>query len=380
MTTKLEARSFGTDPLAEARAMIGQEFRVELWNHEATRDTIRHYAWGIGDDNPLWCDPDYAAATRWGGVIAPPTFPYAIFDAVVAPGLPDIQWIYSGTDWQFHEPIRRGDAFTVRATLEDAREVGGSVVSRMLVQTGRVDYVNQHGRTVATALSHCFRIPRQSAEGGLKYDPRPEPVHTAVELAEIEKAALQEYRRGADRLDLAALRLGDAIPDILRGPLNRLDMTCYYAGAVGTSGYKSTKLKWIYSHHARTAPEKLPNIYDASYYSAAVSPSIGHQDSSVAQSEIGMPGPYDNGPQRIGMMASAVTNWMGDDARMTELSVRLKRPVIFGDVSRFGGRIVAIEPAGGGGGTVRLELVATNQLNEVTARGTATVVVPAEGA
>ena len=33
---------------------IGQT--LEPWCHEATRDNIRHYAHGIGDDNPLWCD------------------------------------------------------------------------------------------------------------------------------------------------------------------------------------------------------------------------------------------------------------------------------------------------------------------------------------
>src|SRR3546814_20367924 len=37
---------------------------VEPWNYEATRDGIRHYAHGIGDDNPLWCDPTYAAKTK----------------------------------------------------------------------------------------------------------------------------------------------------------------------------------------------------------------------------------------------------------------------------------------------------------------------------
>ena len=37
------------------------ENTAEPWCHEATRDNIRHYAHGIGDDNPLWCDPDYAA-------------------------------------------------------------------------------------------------------------------------------------------------------------------------------------------------------------------------------------------------------------------------------------------------------------------------------
>ena len=48
------------------RRLIGVEITdtVEPWCYEATRDNIRHYAHGIGDDNPLWCDPAYAAATR----------------------------------------------------------------------------------------------------------------------------------------------------------------------------------------------------------------------------------------------------------------------------------------------------------------------------
>ena len=50
---------------------------LEPWCHEATRDNIRHYAHGIGDDNPLWCDPDYAARTRYGGIVAQPSFLFA---------------------------------------------------------------------------------------------------------------------------------------------------------------------------------------------------------------------------------------------------------------------------------------------------------------
>ena len=37
-----------------------------------TADVFRHVAEAYGDDNPLWCDPGYGAATRWRGPIAPP--------------------------------------------------------------------------------------------------------------------------------------------------------------------------------------------------------------------------------------------------------------------------------------------------------------------
>ncbi|MCP5042569.1 MAG: MaoC family dehydratase, partial [bacterium] len=62
--------------LDSLRERIGEpiEDTLEPWCHEATRDAIRHYAHGIGDDNPLWCDPEYAAATPHGGIVALPSF------------------------------------------------------------------------------------------------------------------------------------------------------------------------------------------------------------------------------------------------------------------------------------------------------------------
>ncbi|KAG1249394.1 hypothetical protein G6F68_013359 [Rhizopus microsporus] len=77
-TTKTE-RSFPKiteSGLDELRARIGVKIgaTAEPWCYEATRDNIRHYAHGIGDDNPLWSDPEYAAKTQHGGIIALPSF------------------------------------------------------------------------------------------------------------------------------------------------------------------------------------------------------------------------------------------------------------------------------------------------------------------
>src|SRR3546814_7226403 len=42
-------------------------------NYEVTWDGSRHFAFGYGDDNHLWCDRHYGATTSWGGLIALPT-------------------------------------------------------------------------------------------------------------------------------------------------------------------------------------------------------------------------------------------------------------------------------------------------------------------
>src|SRR5260221_4079440 len=82
---------------------------AEPWCHEATRDNIRHYAHDIGDDNPLWCDPSYAKNTKFGDVIALPSFLFAT-DRIISGhvcGLPGVHAIRSGADWKWHKPVLR---------------------------------------------------------------------------------------------------------------------------------------------------------------------------------------------------------------------------------------------------------------------------------
>ena len=70
-----------------------------------------------------------------------------------------------------------------------------------------------------------------------------------------------------------------------------------------------------------------------------------------------------------------LTNWMGDDGFVRKLSVSLRRPNIFGDVSWCRGRVVdkRVEE---GVHLVDLELAVVNQLDETTATGTAVVALP----
>lgn len=365
-----------TAQVAAVEALTGRPIRVEPYNREAGLDVIRHYAYGLGDDNPLYCDIDYAAQSAYGTVVAPPTFLYSVFDGAIGAGLPGIQPIYSGTEWTFFRTVRRGDLIEPTAVFGPVTHYSGRHASQFLIQTADTTYTVD-GTVVATAQAGTFRVPRRSATGGLAYEPRPEYRYSDAELAAIRTAALTEYRRGADPLNVSDVSVGDPVPTVVKGPIDRITMTAYYAGCIGSPGYKACEMAWKYRDRATSDPSLLPDNYDPSYFAEQVLPSLGHQDADVA-SEIGMPGAYDNGPQRCGWFAHAVTNWMGDAALLHKLTIRLRRPDIFGDTLWIGGEVTSVRRAGEFG-VVDLALRGVNQLGEETANATATVVTHPDG-
>lgn len=77
-TAAVEGRITDAD-IERARAQIGIAVyqRDEPWNRLPNADAITHFAFGCGDDNPLFYDHSYGEHTRWHGQIAPPTFPIA---------------------------------------------------------------------------------------------------------------------------------------------------------------------------------------------------------------------------------------------------------------------------------------------------------------
>ena len=84
ITRKLATARFTDEMLANMRALIGTELRTAgaINNEFADRMAILRFCEGIGDDNPLWTDPDYAAKSQYGGLIAPPSFIFACLASV----------------------------------------------------------------------------------------------------------------------------------------------------------------------------------------------------------------------------------------------------------------------------------------------------------
>jgi acyl dehydratase len=360
-----------TDALIEeARSFEGTRLRIEQWNHEATLDTIRHYAWGIGDDNPLFCDEDYAASGRHGTIVAPPSFLHSVYSGDIGIGLAGLQPVHAGYHWKYFDWIRRGDRLRVDARVGPIKVLTGRYAERLLIQTTISD-IYRGEEIVARLEGRTFRLPRAAERGGLRYEARPETTWTPDELEAIRIEAVAEARRGATPRLWADVADGEKLPKVVKGPIELLTMTSYYAGRAGSPGMKGVEMKWRYVTYAREDPSKLPTNYDPTFFDEAVQPSLGHQVTAVAH-EIGMPGAYANGGQRASWVSHAVTNWMGDNGDLVELDVRLRRPDIFGDVVRVGGTVVRkIQPD-----LVVIDLQSVNQFGEVTVTAEATVRLP----
>jgi acyl dehydratase len=127
----------------EQKKFIGIE--SEPITHEVERGAIRLFAQAIGDPNPLFNDEKVARKTRFGGMIAPPTYVRLLMPRemprVDIPNMPK-RLLDGGSEWEFYEPIRPGDRITVIARLADLRETEGRM-GTMVVRVTEVRYINQ---------------------------------------------------------------------------------------------------------------------------------------------------------------------------------------------------------------------------------------------
>ncbi|MGH9035216.1 MAG: MaoC family dehydratase [Acidimicrobiia bacterium] len=209
------------EALADLRSRIGQTFeRPAPHVTEVRRDSLRHWVMGLGDENPLWLDEDYAAGTRWEGIVAPGTFLYA-FDRVVSgyvAGLPGIHAMFAGTDWNWFVPLRLGDRITAEPVLKDLLELDSRFSGRSVKQTYEVAFTNQNGDLVCRADSWCIRTQRDVARRlAVREDVEPYQ-WSAEEIATIAKHYQAERPRGATPRWFEDVAVGDEVDTVLKGP------------------------------------------------------------------------------------------------------------------------------------------------------------------
>ena len=148
------APSFLTEEMR--RAAIGQKSAPRTMDVE--KGAIIKFAEAIGDENPVYNDEEAARASRYGGLIAPPTFLRSALSA--RPELPfDVPFervLDGGSDWEYFEPVRPGDRITAVSRIEDINERNGSI-GLMLIQTIVITYTNQFDQVVATQTNTSIR-------------------------------------------------------------------------------------------------------------------------------------------------------------------------------------------------------------------------------
>lgn len=349
------------------------ENTVEPWCYEATRDNIRHYAHGIGDDNPLWCDPEYAKTTKFGDVVALPSFLFAtnrIISGYVG-GLPGVHAMWSGADWTWHKPVLRNTEIRTEAYLKDLVEHDTRFAGRAVQQTYHVDFFDaETGDMLAEADSWCFRTDRDEArENGTKYtEARSKEirVYTQEELDEYTKHYASEVIRGAETRYWDDVAEGENLPTMVKGPMT---VTGFIAYAQGWGGLyiRANKLAW-------KLQQKHPGAGIKNRFGIPDCPERVHWEEEFAL-EVGAPGAYDYGPERNSWLTHQLTNWMGDDGFLRKASCQVRRHNPEGDIILINSKVTRkfIE---GDRHLVEIEQLAVQQDGELSAKGTAIVELP----
>ena len=125
---------------------------------EVEKGAIIKFAQAIGDDNPVFNDEIAARNTRYGGLIAPPTFLRSVI--VERPEytfeMPYDRLLDGGSEWEYFEPVRAGDRITAVSRITDMSERTGRM-GLMVMTTYVITYRNQFDQVVATQASTSIR-------------------------------------------------------------------------------------------------------------------------------------------------------------------------------------------------------------------------------
>lgn len=354
------------------RARIGISLRIDDCrnNEDATRFAILRFAEGIGDVNPLWTDPEHAAASPYGGIVAPPTWPYCCFSGTQF-GWPGLGAFHASTDLTFHRPVRLGDRITPECIYEgfDGPKPS-SFAGRAVTDHFRQPYLNQHGELVMElhkTVIHYERGEAKARAGGRTVE---DHRWSDEELAEIEAAVAAEAPRGAEPRFFEDVAVGDEIDLMTKGPVGLTDEIAFIASgaapiprisahAVSLQKYRSHP-KWAFRDPDTQALEPIYAV---------------HYNANAARA-MGVKRAYDVGVQRTCWQVHSLTHWMGDDAWLKRSSTSYRGFVYLGDVVRLGGRVTDTFVDADGDAIVKLETWATSQRGQNVMPGTAEVALP----
>jgi acyl dehydratase len=365
------------EAVGRLRSRMGKTFPIEYpYLRYVNQDSIAHVARSIGDTNPLYVDPDYAAKTRYGALVAPPAIFYACawgsWDLRRGQGLPGVHGLHSGDTWWYFRPVLAGDELHATKKLIRADPMEGRLAGKkMFIQADEISFYNQRDELVAIQHMPVIRAEREESKKRGKYTGIAKSRYTDEELAQIDAELEAEVPRGGEPRYWEKTEVGEPVDQVLKGPLTLPDMVTWLQG-IGSPHVRSGKY-WL--EYRKSSPKV-----------AVKDPVTGipqavervHWDDYMA-AEIGMPSAYDYGSQRGGYATYFATNWVGDEGWVAELDFQFRGMFFNGDVFRTSGEVVdKWRGAKTGTGYVKVTFKSVNNRGEDIMPGTIIAALPSE--
>jgi len=346
------------------------DYRQEYFNTQVTRDNIKHFVDGIGDINPLFRDRNYALKTKYGRLVAPPSFLETINYSQHPEGVPPgVGGFLSGFDWEYFKPVCEGDEYTAKVVYPfDVQLKPSRFAGQLVIVTEKGDLMGPEGDIAATYKSWViFMEGRKSRERGTSPALNEMPKYSKEEIDEIYRAQDREVPRGTDPRYWEDVNIGEELPPVVRGPYTLSEKFAWFVGKGNPPSCVSDRLfRLIAAKHDENKGSFDPglNIY--------IRPSMFDVKTLADR---GVPRIHDAGAQRNAWRNMVLTNWIGDDGFLWKSRAEVRGFNQEGDVTWCKAKVTD-KYVQDGRYCVNIDCWCENQRHEVTMPGGGTVILP----
>jgi acyl dehydratase len=310
--------------------------------HLVTEDFIKKYAFAIGDSNPLYYDAEYGKRSIHGSVVAPPIFQAAVVNAGCFPDKPEIPgWnaFYGGTENRVFKVIRPGDRFHVvnkYLGIEEKKQTDKPY--RLFTPRNQRTFYNDKGEIVGISIGNEIvqaMPPGTKKKTGEKlFADRKRPRYTEEELNTIHQFYEDElkgaFRRGGEVLYWEDVVEGEELKPLIRGPLDVSDIVSWIGAAAGYS----IAFGWKWNALRNDLKRCLIDPETGAHHNAI----DWHYLDSMAQ-VAGLPYAHSTGRQNEAIVASLISNWMGDAGFVKRLYCAHRVTWFLGETVKVKGKV-----------------------------------------
>ena len=310
---------------------------------------IRRWTHAMHYPNLLHFDPAFAAASRWGRLVAPQSFPISTDDGHGAAPccvgrIPDSHLLFGGDEWWFYGPrVFAGDFIYNERVPYDYVVKETKFAGPTCFQRGDNNYRNQNGEMIAKQRSTSIRYSAEAGGNSTDLSEAEDPVWTEDEIAALEDRKFAWVQMlhdlGHKERWWDDVNVGDQLPERVFGPHSIASFTtewrAYLFTIWGTMNLRKNDLLALGFTPEMAGYENDPDMQlinpaltDGAYYG----PSRGHLFPAYAR-KIGMPRAYGYGASMGAWVTDYLAGWAGEHGMVVHSAANYRGPALSGDVT-----------------------------------------------